>query len=590
MASQFFSEKIEETYGYRKAPALANAKIYCNGEECGALLYRSEEEPSPGDLPLNNRWRYIFSEYNKTAMIGNPSDFRIPGNDKYFWAEKTGYISVSSTFSTNGYSPGEGYSGMSWRFCPPRVGDAGIMRYQKTTGSTTDYIYCVFINGRMVYQTYDGCCPILLTMPFGYALITFSRVRYRGYYTTLAYVDSIISFTPYGSSKAGWTYYINGEYELGLYNNYAKQAGSISSVAVYDDNFNYITTYNDFSRNLAYSTVPACPTQSVALLVYSDPEFSIGTRTTSGVIPGFSISKYGGELKFSWCPYVALHGSVLENAVKTLGNWSSENPLVKSSTIYSGDICRDYNPFSNSGCLGAVLLYPTNTGSKDEYYSFSNWGVYIGREYSAGTEYYLKSYQNQTVFWRVKVATSYDGTLLGWYVSVSYDAFNHRDDSATIYLIFSKTTGSGSYHYMKKCTLDRLDHIYQLNSSNITIEDVPLGVYNFNYPLVSGNYYFTMGDDIPPNIAVDEQWASIFRGASFTSESLQVYIDGSPRIPFGSNYTIFNPFSSAQFYRKTASGNYGAGDIYDLDPILINLDDIQGSLDYIMTGEREEEW
>lgn len=205
-----FSQLIQNNANVKMAP-ISNAKIIYNGEECGAVLFRGADDPPPPP-PSESSWISNFTLYNKTAIMGNPTDFPTDDFSPYFWCEFDDYFIHSSRVDTGNYDSGEGWSeGEAVAIGNFAIGNAGILKYRYRDDEKKRR-YCVFIAGKNVYseEGYDVVCPILFTFPFGFGVLTLKRVLYQGYYTSLYYYDKLYTFTKYGDSKGDWVHNLDG--------------------------------------------------------------------------------------------------------------------------------------------------------------------------------------------------------------------------------------------------------------------------------------------------------------------------------------------------------------------------------------------
>ena len=598
----FLSSKIQTTTGYRGAP-IANARIWYRGQDYGAILYRGETDPSPGQLPDLNRWMHVFERYNRTAMIGNPQDFRLSSYNRYFWAELSDVISCRhySDVNTNDYSPGSGdWTKNFISGAPPAVSwagatGAGVVSYTKSGEPWT--VYCVFINGKMVYTTDSsiGACPILITMPYGYALITFSRVYFSGYVSNYIYVNNVMSFTKFGSTKGSWKIGIYGQY--GFEAALAGEAGSFSYVVPYDSSGHAMSArsfqlsmstvpeveYEDAAGNIRYS-------QSYAFVFQEAPnEERYRSAYTSGITPLFSMSQtyHKGlqriytNLHFYWNPAVQAGVSITEESLKDVNYWI-KNPIDGDTHEYANRI--PFNALKTSSyTLGLLLLCPGVTSGETDRRYFSNWGVYIERVYNDNgtTTYRLQSYQRGSYFWHVDIGTYSSGTYLrGWYVAVPFDPTrNSSSTPATIYFLFQQ----GNSVFFNKCTLDRLSHIHSMAPENFTFQRIDLSeFYSFSNKMISmvdsDQYYITFKDTRTP-IPAGQKRALAFAGTvAWSGEGTQFFdYKGNQLSPFGNKYSIFGYPETGRFSDSTGFNSIE----YDLPFVIMDLDNIQGSLNYM---------
>ena len=97
----------------------------------------------------------------------------------------------------------------------------------------------------------------------------------------------------------------------------------------------------------------------------------------------------------------------------------------------------------------------------------------------------------------------------------------------------------------------------------------------------SDNYLIDFGTD--GYGAAGQKLCHAGNGASWTDEGIQYYdYKGKQLSPFGSKYSVFGyPNGPNRFF-----GSTGYSDLmeYDLENIFIDLDNIQGSLNYMNSG------
>lgn len=598
----FLSSKIQIETNYRGAP-VANARIWYRGNDYGAILYRGETDPTPGQLPDLNRWMHVFDRYNRTAMIGNPQDFRLLDNNRYFWAETTGIVTARhySDFETNGYMPSqEDWNKNFMSGAPPAVSwagavGAGVMSYTKNNEPWT--IYCAFINGKLVYTTNSsiGACPILITMPYGYALITFTRVYFNGYVSNYIYVNNVISYTKFGDTLGDWKVSVYGQF--GFQAPLGGEANTFSYVVPYDNNGHPMTAQ---SFQLERSTVPEVEyedvagniryTQDYAYVFQEAPnEDRYRSSYTSGITPLFTMTqsyhkglqRITRNLRFFWSPAIQYGLSVSERTLKNVSNWV-KNPIEISMVDYSNTI--PFNALKTSTyTLGLLLLYPGSTSRDGNRLFFSNWGVYIDRDYNSnGTiTYKLQSYQGSSFFWSVNIGTYNENTILrGWYVSVPFDPTkNTLTTSATIYFLFQQ----GNSTFFNKCTIDELSHIYYMAPEYFTFQTINLSeFYSFSNKMISlvdsDQYYITFKDYTTP-VPAGQKRALAFAGTQAWSGEGTQFFDyrGEQLSPFGNKYSIFGYPETGRFFDSSGFSSIE----YDLPSVVIDLDNIQGSLNYM---------
>lgn len=628
-----FSNLIFNEHHFRSAP-LANAKMFYNGQEYGALLYRGENDISPGQLPDLNRWMHVFTQYNRTAMIGDPSSFRTTWDtNKFFWAEMTGYMTIenSYTINRNNYDPGPEWPHWGgFAYTPNRIANGGIVRYQNS--NFTRSMYCVFINGKMVYSTLDFP-PYLFTFPAGFVIGTFERIYQSGYGTNLYYLSRLLVYNKYGDTKSDW--YVGATtYILG--SSYATLARDVRNVTLYDSNNQYITS-TTFS--LGQSTTPEARgwvgTAATGHEVYSKEycpviwaDFEIPPSRSQSQKTSLYLQLYENNTIPSGKRYDELYYWVswMITSQMPKERWSNINywsycplQLDTSGHVSYSNLVTHGNVLSTAK-LNPVFLYPGNTGNSSYY----NWGVYLDED---DNDYFVfRSYQNCVYHWTVRIEkrseTIYDtGTrykyrsrqLINFFVDVPLDIYNSRGKTASVYLIFKEILISGDESssvytqnvegvrcYIKKCTLNRLDHMHSMSESDFTFTDIDITnqVYNFNHPAIDEKKYHALpfgiwgynrvGSTQTPvpgpglsSLPNGDQWHDrLFSGGAYNDELFQVYdYKGNQLSPYGSKYAILE--SNFSLYEKNQNGIYGYGDYYDLSALVINLEDIEGSLNYI---------
>ena len=586
-----FSDMIFDTYSYKQAPGVANAKIICNGEECGAMMFRGEDDPSPGELPVQNRWMHVFNQYNRTAMIGNPEDFNLGGRtNEFFWADLINYYTFNSGYvvDTGSYSPGEWDNKTTICVAPLRVGNAGIVEYHKRTGNVHNYTYCVFINGKMVYSSLE-VCPFLFAFPFGFAVLTVQQLYDGGVPKNYWFADRLISFTKYGDSKPDWVYNVAG-------------ATLKTPTSLYGWNISQVCS--DWRNTNA-------PSQDTKVYESGDYARTVcRSYTCRYVLP--CLNGDIGNRKFYWCPSTQVTISERsEEYLQDVRYWTW-NPLQEQLVTYSNEISTSA---FYGGAFNLVAICPLNTSTN----RFSNWGVYLTTD--DNNNYVLRSYQNMTYHWSVNIGVSAGSgsiftAMMDAYVDKSFDIFRSKSESVSFYFLFYKgreTDYSGSNRaiitdldiYFRKCTLDQFYHMYNMSSSNYTFSTISVAdEYTFSHPLVSGTYYFEPIEGFQRNHSVEyrwttggstyiysetypnprpqgSQWAPLFMGSVYQGanydyraplDSYLVYdYKGDQLEPCGGKYRLLNDF----YFDKIGAIQ---GDRYDLEPIVVDIENIQGSL------------
>ena len=589
-----FSDIIYNTHGLKSPPAIANAKMMAENQECGAVLYRSSDEQWPSEPPP---WQNIFTRFNKTALMGSPESYG--GDTGFLWAEKNQLFSSVLSYTV----AGKGEDETVVCHAPLQVASAGITLAQTDYGTQ----YKLYINGQFI--SFFDVCPLLYTFPYGFGLVTLERMTYNGYKTNYIFVSQLITFTKYGQTRGGvWTYNIAGMQASDL-PGWGRPAENVSSVELFDTNDHYIRTVA-FHPEDGGSNLPAVHGRDGTIspknaYIYPWNYGSISNRrdTSSYVRASLNIA----NRFFYWCPTVisVTWSPFFPEQLEDIRYWTY-NPLREGSS-------------SNAIESGAkfLALYPLTTSSMGD--TFSNWGIYLSNE-SNNNHWCIRNYQDGHYLNSIDLGiTAYTSssatTLVDYRVSVSYDVFKRPEKPLNIYLIFYKFSEKETSRYytikdedcfMLKCSFSKLKDIND-NFSSMTIERIDLNkLFTLNHPLVPGTYYLapikgyqknhiitydintyrvvTETYENPPSN--NEQWGYLW-GKTGNLDSYYFDYNGGYLVPFGGKYLIW-PGSPVAFNKWIDDGTnpghwdiWNTGDVYDLQSLIIDLDNIQGSLDYM---------
>ena len=645
-----FSQMIFENTGMKTKAKVSNAKMICNGQDCGALMFKGEGEIGHTSPYPDRQWEYNFQDFKKNAMIGNPEDFGSSESNEFLYAEMDGILGYDSSFgtlNTGGYIPPEGYEDGSYFKANCCIANAGVKEYYKETSRVIDgktvkattRMYCVFINGKLVYMK-ERAMPILITLPYGFALLAYENVMYNGLYTPFMYLDRIITYTKYGDTKSGWSRAINGEWTPNTEGNnydiifsYAANEYYSTTISLYDSAgfpVGSSVTFRSIAAGstLPYRTIDINPSSSL-YTPYNTKDYTyislcpdmLGGRGScaSMITPGFIMASYtpgyvvdrGGNFRewysgsLDWTDLYGNHyvpgywerkkyywrpsssgGTLTPDSLRDIINWSSTNPLIQNSTFYSNDlISKMHNVFNTLywGSPFVIAIYPGSTGNT----TFSNWGVIY---YVEDNHAYLRSYQDDFLLsekadlgqtqWNYSSTRFRYLTLVDFTVSrnvIDISSLN-RYEKITFYLIFQDTIRNGeTYEYngaiLKKCVLDSGNHLNNISSSYIEYTDTTLGNYSFTYPGVGKSYTlgFNTTNILPDFYSLKRE---LVRGTSL----------GSSEVVYDYKNRLIYPYGGHYLFLPTAFAFSSSYDRYDLEPIIIDLDNIQGSLNYRNTG------